>query len=684
MASRSEEGKERASSAHTGILFGQITAVVGFTVCGVWVATQWTARALGYQQRLGAAWFDLSGLPVYEPWKLFEWWYWYDAYAPEVFSRGGAIAASSGLLATGVAIGMAVWRSRMARRVTTYGSARWAEHDDIDKAGLTAPAGVFLGRAPGRDGAYLRHEGPEHVMAFAPTRSGKGVGLVVPTLLSWPGSAVVHDIKGENWHLTAGWRARFSHCLLFNPTDARSAAYNPLLEVRRGVHEVRDVQNIADILVDPEGALERRNHWEKTSHALLVGAILHVLYAGEDKTLRGVANFLSDPACPFEVTLHRMMTTPHLLAEQGGAPHPVVASAAREVLNKSENERSGVLSTAMSFLGLYRDPTVAEVTSRCDWRITDLIASAHPVSLYLVVPPSDISRTKPLIRLILNQIGRRLTESLDGSDGIERRHKLLLMLDEFPALGRLDFFESALAFMAGYGLRAFLIAQSLNQIDKAYGPNHAILDNCHVRIAFATNDERTAKRISDALGTATELRAQRNYAGHRLAPWLGHLMVSRQETARPLLTPGEVMQLPPDDAVVMVSGHAPIRARKLRYYQDRNFLVRVLPAPVLAGSGYADRPVGRPDDWSMLPVLAAASAAMGGGVGGVADEGGHQLKPELESAFAPSRDDGAQDLILLEDERDDDGAPLLPSDLDRQLVRSARLAALDPDDGIVL
>ncbi len=126
-----------------------------------------------------------------------------------------------------------------------------------------------------------------------------------------------------------------------------------------------------------------------------------------------------------------MMTTKHL----GDAPHPVVASAAREVLNKSDNERSGVLSTAMSFLGLYRDPTVAQVTSRCDWRIADLIAAEHPVSLYLVVPPSDISRTKPLIRLILNQIGRRLTESLDGSDGIARRHRLLLMLDEFPALG---------------------------------------------------------------------------------------------------------------------------------------------------------------------------------------------------------------------------------------------------------
>ncbi|GER09528.1 conjugal transfer protein TraG [Variovorax boronicumulans] len=660
-----------------GILFGQIVVVLGTTTGGVWTATQWTAHALGYQPRLGPPWFETSGVPVYEPWKLFEWWYFYDAYASRVFESGGAIAALSGMLATGAAIAMAIWRARLSKQVTTYGSARWAEHHEIAKAGLTNATGVFLGKAPGRDEAYLRHEGPEHVMAFAPTRSGKGVGLVVPTLLSWPGSAVIHDIKGENWNLTAGWRSRFSHCLLFNPTDARSAAYNPLLEVRRGAHEVRDVQNIADILVDPEGALERRNHWEKTSHALLVGAILHVLYAGEDKTLRGVANFLSDPACPFEVTLHRMMTTRHL----GEDIHPVVASAAREVLNKSDNERSGVLSTAMSFLGLYRDPTVAEVTSRCDWRIADLISAEHPVSLYLVVPPSDISRTKPLIRLILNQIGRRLTESLDGSDGIARLHKALLMLDEFPALGRLDFFESALAFMAGYGLRAFLIAQSLNQIDKAYGMNHSILDNCHVRVAFATNDERTAKRISEALGTATELRAQRNYAGHRLAPWLGHLMVSRQETARPLLTPGEVMQLPPDDAVVMVSGHPPIKAKKLRYYEDRNFTRRVLAPPVLAAGAYADRPTAQPDDWSGLAPLAAPEVASGNFAGGFTDEGGHQLKPELEvvrDTRGLPEDDG---LLVLEDEED---VPLRPQDVDRQLARTARLAALDPDDGIAL
>lgn len=660
----------------TTVLYGQVSVVLAITLSGVWGATQWTAAALGYQARLGAPWFELLGTPVYHPWRLFEWWFIYDAYAPEVFNVGGSIAACSSLLALVVAIGMAIWRARQARRVTTYGSARWADADEVRKAGLTQPAGVFLGQFGDQ---YLRHEGPEHVLTFAPTRSGKGVGLVVPTLLSWPASAVIHDIKGENWSLTAGWRSRFSHCLLFNPTDQSSAAYNPLLEVRRGAHEVRDVQNIADILVDPEGALERRNHWEKTSHALLVGAILHVLYAGQDKTLRGVANFLSDPACTFELTLHRMMTTPHL----GDAPHPVVASAAREVLNKSDNERSGVLSTAMSFLGLYRDPTVAEVTSRCDWRIADLISAEHPVSLYLVVPPSDISRTKPLIRLILNQVGRRLTESLDGSDGIERRHKLLLMLDEFPALGRLDFFETALAFMAGYGLRAFLISQSLNQIDKAYGQNHSILDNCHVRVTFATNDERTAKRISETLGTATELRAQRNYAGHRLAPWLGHLMVSRQETARPLLTPGEVMQLPSDEAVVMLSGLAPIRAKKLRYFTDTNFQSRVLPAPRLQPGGYADAPAPRTDDWSGLAVPASVAVSPADlSDDETVEDGGLRRQPELaELAQLPDHDELASDLLLLDE---DDIPTPFPTQPDPRLQRVARLAALDPDDGIAL
>src|ERR1700735_2165693 len=556
----------------TKILWGQVLAVSAVVLGFLWGATQWVACRLAFQPQLGHPWFNILGWPVYDPPAIFWWWFAYDAYARPIFVEGAYIAASGGIAAVVVAIAMSVWRAREVKKVTTYGSAHWAETSAVRQAGLLGHDGVMLGRWR-HD--YLRHDGPEHVLCFAPTRSGKGVGLVVPTLLTWPESAIVHDIKGENWNLNTGWSSRFGRVLLFDPTNVASAAYNPLLEVRRGEWEVRDVQNIADVLVDPEGALERRNHWEKTSHSLLVGAILHVLYAEPDKTLAGVANFLSDPRRPIETTLRAMMTTPHL-GEAG--VHPVVASSARELLNKSDNERSGVLSTAMSFLGLYRDPVVATVTRRCDWRIHDLLEGKTATTLYLVVPPSDISRTKPLVRLILNQIGRRLTEELDAR---RRRHRLLLMLDEFPALGRLDFFESALAFMAGYGLKSFLIAQSLNQIEKAYGQNNSILDNCHVRVSFATNDERTAKRVSDALGTATEMRAMKNYAGSRLSPWLGHLMVSRQETARPLLTPGEVMQLPPDDELILISGCPPIRGKKARYFEDPEMQTRILPPPAL-------------------------------------------------------------------------------------------------------
>jgi type IV secretion system protein VirD4 len=577
---------------------------------------------------------------------------------------------------------MSVWRAREAKTITTYGSARWATKSEVRAAGLLDPDGVVLGRFSRE---YLRHHGPEHVLCFAPTRSGKGVGLVIPTLLTWPGSAIVHDIKGENWELTAGWRARFGSVLLFDPTNPGSAPYNPLLEVRRGDSEVRDVQNVADILVDPEGALERRNHWEKTSHSLLVGAILHVLYAEADKTLAGVANFLSDPRRPIEATLHAMMATLHL----GDRPHPVVASAARELLNKSENERSGVLSTAMSFLGLYRDPVVAKVTSRCDWRISDLVERERPATLYLVVPPSDISRTKPLVRLVLNQIGRRLTEQLHAR---ERRHRILLMLDEFPALGRLDFFESALAFMAGYGLKSFLIAQSLNQIEKAYGPNNAILDNCHVRVAFATNDERTARRVSDALGMATELRAMKNYAGHRLSPWLGHLMVSRQETARPLLTAGEVMQLPPSDEIVLVSGTPPIRAHKARYYEDTRLKSRVLRPPALttaSGGTYGDRLATQADDWTTLALPDPGAAAAGESVAGfLADDdpanGGIRREPELpeHEAIVSEQPKPAPDFALVEDEPDDDA--VRAKVLNQNFRTVARQAALDPADGLGL
>lgn len=573
----------------TTILWSQfIVAVIG-AVIALQASTQYVAHKLGHQPQLGEAAYTIFDYPMYWPWQYWQWLYHFDYYAKTIFFQGSLVIYGGMFCVFMVLVLMSVNRARRNRNPDTYGSARWAKDTDLKPAGLLANDGIVLAQTQDRHKQLLRHDGPEHCFVFAPTRSGKGVGIVIPTLLSWRGSVIVYDMKRENWDITAGWRKQFSHVLRFEPTASFSVRFNPLMEVRIGENEVRDVQNIADILVDPDGSKERMDHWEKTGHSLLVGVILHVLYVEPDKTLRGVASFLSDPERSFYQTLNHMLDCQHL----GNKTHPVVASAARELLNKSENELSGVLSTAMSFLGLYRDPVIARNTAVSDFAIADLMQREHPVSLYIVIPPSDADRTKPLVRLMLNQIGRRLTESMDNplqavvnppsrsqrhkkpETSSTKRHQLLMLLDEFPTLGRLTFFETELAYMAGYGIRALMIAQSLNQVEKAYGPNNAILDNSHIRVTYGTLDDRTAKRISEMLGTATENRRQTNYAGHRLAPWLGHVMVSEQDSPRPLLTPGEVLQFPQNEALVMAGGHPPYRGLKVRYFSDRRFTDRV-------------------------------------------------------------------------------------------------------------
>jgi len=588
---------------------------------GLSVATQYVARVLHDPSELGERWGMVGGRPVYAPWAWIGCTDTLGARAPDVFRTAGAI--SSGAAVGGLLLLLLVTaRPSPGKPSTAHGSSRWATTREIDRAGLLRDDGVVLCQtseavyattidAAGktqmvlrRPGRLVRHYGPEHLLAFAPTRSGKGVGLVVPTLHTWPHSVLVYDIKKENWALTAGWRRQFSHVWRFEPTSADSLHFNPLLEIRKGLSEVKDTQNVADILVDPTGDKETKDHWQTTAHSLLVGAILHVLYAEPDKTLTGVATFLSDPGRRQMETLQRMLETQHLPT----GPHPVVAQAAREMLNKSDNELSGVFSTAMACLGLYRDPLIARSTSSSDFRIADLMNAERPVSLYLVVPPSDLSRTRPLIRLLINQIGRRLTEAMDFGGKTAYRHKLLLLLDEFPSLGRLDFFETALAFLAGYGIKCFLIAQSLNQLEKAYGQNNSILDNCHGRLTFAANDDKTAKRISDLLGQATERKTQKSRSGSGL--FLTNRSVSEQEYARPLLTPAEVTQLSQDDGILFIGGLLPYRAKKVRYYLDPRFRGRdALRPPDAEVEQTAELLPRTPSDWE-APARPTAMPAM--------------------------------------------------------------------------
>ncbi len=550
------------------VYWGQLICVLLAFVASLAIATQWTAEALGHQPQLGAPDATLFSIRLYAPWKFLLWWYYYDVYARDIFEAAGLICLIGTAGSVLLAFAFSLWRARESNNADTYGTARWATQRDITKLNLLSGDGVILGAWGDK---LLRHDGDEHVLVVAPTNAGKSVGVSLPTGLVWRHSYIALDLKGEGWSVTSGLRAAFGPVFRFAPTEGCAHRYNPLTEIRRGEAEVRDTQVLADMLVDPEGALQARSHWQLRAFELLVSVILWTLYAEERKTLARVAELLADPHRPVSDLFEQMLRRPI----KDGLPHPVVAAGARQLTDMAEAERSGVVSTALGFLTLYRDPVLAAATEVSDFSIAEIITGERPVSLYLVIPPEQLSRLKPLLRLVLNQILKRLTEIASHNPNGRR---VLLMLDEFPQLGRLDFFEHALAYIRGYRIKACLVAQSLNQIAQAYGEHSSILDNAHVRVAFACNDERTAKRISDMLGVTTETRAQMNYAGSRMAPWLGHTMVSRQEVPRALLTPGEIMQLPPSDALVMTGGAPPIRAKKIRYFSEPVFKARVRPA----------------------------------------------------------------------------------------------------------
>lgn len=563
---------------------------------GLAAATQYYAAQFRYPPQLGPHWQH-----VYTPWAILAWARQWPQYQPIALQAGslGMTVAAGGLLLLMVIQRLAL--SRDPANAYLHGSARWAEREDIRRAGLLDQGvGVYVGAWLDRRGRprYLRHNGPEHVLAVAPTRSGKGVGLVVPTLLSWPASAVITDLKGELWALTAGWRQQHARnrVIRFEPAASGGVArWNCLDEIRLGTpQEIGDVQNLATLIVDPDGqGLD--SHWQKTSQALLVGVILHALYkaqaGGPRATLPLIDELLADPARPVKELWEEMLTYGH----RGGAPHPVVAAAARDMLDRPIEEAGSVLSTAKSYLSLYRDSAVAENVGASDFRIRDLMNHGDPVSLYIVTQPNDKARLRPLVRILVNMTVRLLADQLDFENGHPKpryRHRLLLMLDEFPSLGRLEIMQESLAFIAGYGIKAYLITQDLSQLHAAYGKNESITANCHVQTAYPPNRLETAEYLSRLTGQTTIVTEQITVSGKRAGLFADNMSKVLHPVQRPLLTPDEAMRMPgprkdssgliqeAGDMLIYVSGFPAIYGRQPLYFQDPIFGKRAaIPAP---------------------------------------------------------------------------------------------------------
>lgn len=624
-----QQGQDIAHIYWRGLLIWIALAIIG------WCAVTWvTAWRFSFDPVLGQPLYTLGGFDLHSPLSLFAWIWTYfrpdvSVHTREIITQAIVMLAASGALSFFVAIAYIFRRTKKLRDQANHlhGSAGWASAAEIAALRLlpdqSNSGGVMVGSimTPARvppafaqklswwprwlgtktlRQVYLRHKGPEHILVFAPTRSGKGVGIVVPTLLSWEESVLVHDVKGENWALTSGFRERVlkQRCLKFAPSELQSARFNPLSEIRRNGNIVKDVQNIATMIVDPDGK-GMSDHWAKTGFDLLTGVILYVLLEQQlssgERSLSTVQAILSDggvireaaeaaaqntaddeASTGVKAVFEYIRSRAHEMLQAGNLQQwqavgwQTAAQAAQSYLNKAPNEASGVMSTALSFLALYRDPIVADNTSVSDFSIESLMT--QKTALYLVVPPSDKDRLKPLLRLILNLVVRRLTETLEfdatGASKTKHAHRLLLLIDEFPALGKLEVFEEALAFIAGYGIKAVLITQDLSQLHKAYSRDESIISNCHLRIAFAPNKIETAELLSKMTGQATVSQEQRSFSGTRLSVLLNNVSTSTQVVQRALLTPDETMRLPDTDALIFVAGSKPIYSKKIRYYED--------------------------------------------------------------------------------------------------------------------
>ena len=590
-------------------ILGVLALLAGFQA-----ATQFFAHSFQYHPLLGS---NIGG--IYAPWAILEWVQKWHVKYPDAVMRStsvGMVVSGIGLLAVMMVKVLASNTSRAAEYL--HGSARWADKKDIQAAGLLAPDATIkerlTGKTPSKTGVYvggwqdekgnihyLRHSGPEHVLTYAPTRSGKGVGLVIPTLLSWGESCVITDLKGELWALTAGWRKEHAKnkVLRFEPASSSGGVcWNPLDEIRLGTEaEVGDVQNLATLIVDPDGK-GLNDHWQKTAFALLVGVILHALYKakrdGETATLPGVDAMLSDPNRDIAELWNEMTVYQHV----DGRNHPAVGTAARDMLDRPEEEAGSVLSTAKSYLNLYRDPVVARNVSRSDFHIKDLMHLDAPVSLYIVTQPNDKARLRPLVRVMVNMIVRLLADRMDFEGGrpvAHYKHRMLMMMDEFPSLGRLEIMQESLAFVAGYGIKCYLICQDINQLrsrETGYGHDESITSNCHVQNAYPPNRIETAEHLSRLTGQTTIVKEQITTSGRRTAAMLGQVSRTYQEVQRPLLTPDECLRMPgpkknakgdieeAGDMVICVAGYPAIYGKQILYFQDPVFQERAsIPAP---------------------------------------------------------------------------------------------------------
>jgi type IV secretion system protein VirD4 len=489
-----------------------------------------------------------------------------------------------------------------------YGSARWGTEKDLEAFGLTRDIGVALAQFhkakvgfkvnPENASVSLTlkkaaplvcHAGGTNTLLVAPTRSGKGVGSVIPTCLRFPGSIIVFDPTGENYNLTAGYRFKFSHVLKFSPLSKETLRFNPLEEVSLDEQAFADAGLVlGNLFEEPKGGNDGTSaFFDNNAKDLLIGVIIHILssnrYESDMKNLGGVLSVISQAAGQIngngdeksigEALLNEMKESVHYdkHGNASAALHKIVENAANRCLGQNPKVRSDVFSTVFSKLNLFEDPNIAYVTGRSDFKLSDFYDSDIPISLYLTVPFSDITRIAPVFKTLINFMLAKFSRGETSYGEIKMKHNLLFLLDEFPVLGAFPFLSKTMGILAGYGITFYIIVQALNQIIDLYGQNHTFLDNCKTVMVYAPGKLEDAKMFSEMIGKRSVVKENISTSGSRYAAALNNINESSQEVAVELLNPDELMKLPPSNALVLNQGMPAYIAKKIVYYMDARF-----------------------------------------------------------------------------------------------------------------
>ncbi|WP_429008181.1 type IV secretory system conjugative DNA transfer family protein [Roseixanthobacter psychrophilus] len=440
----------------------------------------------------------------------------------------------------------------------THGSACFATNKEV--APLTrADTGLLIGR-DAKTKKPLRYDGPAHLLTMAPTRTGKGVGTIIPNLLTADRSLICIDPKGENAKIAGRAREKFGPVHVLDPfcvTGLPSAAFNPLDQLDpAGLDVAEDASTLADALVFDEPGMAGEAHWNEEAKALIAGLILHIA-AQEPRERRNLAtlrDYLTLAPEAFAALLKNMQASP----EAAG----LVSRAANRHLGKSDREAAGVLSAAQRHTHFLDSPRMVAVLGRSDFRFADL--KRRNVSVFLVLPPDRLSTYSRWLRLLVAQ---SLTDM--ARDPAKPAVPVLYLLDEFAALGHLAPVERAMGLMAGYGVQLWPILQDVHQLRATYGQRAGtFLSNAGVLQVFGVNDHDSARLVSDLLGQETVVFQTMSRA---LDAEKTGITYGEQHTARPLLTPDEVRNLPQNLELLFLAGQRPIVAGKLAYYADSEF-----------------------------------------------------------------------------------------------------------------